>query len=92
MLEFEELSLRLSGSKDELLELKSALGYDSLLREIEELEAKASATNFWDDLENSQKILQKTGKLKNTVESYNNLCALFEDLEVNFKGTAPFVY
>ncbi len=82
MLEFEELSLRLSGSKDELLELKSALGYDSLLREIEELEAKASAPNFWDDLENSQKILQKTGKLKNTVESYNNLCALFEDLEV----------
>ena len=82
MLEFEELSLRLSGSKDELLELKSALGYDSLLREIEELEAKASAPNFWDDLENSQKILQKTGKLKNTVENYDNLCTLFEDLEV----------
>ncbi len=82
MLEFEELSLRLLGSKDELLELKSALGYDSLLREIEELEAKASAPNFWDDLENSQKILQRTGKLKNTVESYDNLCTLFEDLEV----------
>lgn len=82
MLEFEELGLRLSSSKDELLELKSALGYDSLLREIEELEAKASAPNFWDDLENSQKILQRTGKLKNTVESYDSLCTLFEDLEV----------
>ncbi len=82
MLEFEELSLRLLGSKDELIELKSALGYDGLLREIEELEAKAGARNFWDDLENSQKILQRTGKLKNTVESYDNLCTLFEDLEV----------
>ncbi|MBQ4119120.1 MAG: peptide chain release factor 2 [Clostridia bacterium] len=82
MLEFEELSLQLSGSKNELIELKSALGYDSLLREIEELEAKAGAPNFWDDLENSQKILQRTGKLKNTVESYDNLCTLFEDLEV----------
>ncbi len=82
MLEFEELSLRLSGSKDELSDLKSALGYDSLLREIEELETKAGAPNFWDDLENSQKILQRTGKLKNTVQNYDNLCALFEDLEV----------
>ncbi len=82
MLEFEELSLRLTGSKDELLELKFALGYDSLLREIEELEAKAGAPNFWDDLENSQKILQRTGRLKNTVESYDNLCTLFEDLDV----------
>ena len=58
------------------------MGYDSLLREIEELEAKAGAPDFWDDLENSQKILQRTGKLKNTVESYDNLCSLFEDIEV----------
>lgn len=82
MLEFEQLGLRLSGSETELRDLKSALGYDSLCREIEELEAKASAPGFWDDLENSQKILQKTGKLKNTVENYNNLCSSFEDLQV----------
>ncbi len=82
MLEFEQLGLRLQGSKDELTDLKSALGYDGLVREIEELEAKAAAPGFWDDLENSQKILQKTGKLKNTVESYNNLCTSFDDLEV----------
>ncbi len=82
MLEFEQLGLRLSGSEEELRDLKSALGYDSLCREIEELETKASAPGFWDDLENSQKILQKTGKLKNTVEAYNNLCTSFEDLQV----------
>lgn len=82
MLEFEQLNLRLLGSEAELRDLKSALGYDSLCREIEELETKASAPGFWDDLENSQKILQKTGKLKNTVEAYNNLCSSFEDLQV----------
>ena len=82
MLEFEQLGLRLSGTQEELRDLKSALGYDSLVREIEELETKASAPGFWDDLENSQKILQRTGKLKNTVESYNNLCSSFEDLQV----------
>lgn len=82
MLEFEQLSLRLSGSEAELCDLKSALGYDRLKREIEELETKASAPGFWDDMENSQKILQKTGKLKNTVEAYDSLCTSFDDLQV----------
>ncbi len=82
MLEFEQLKLRLEGSEAELRDLKSALGYDRLCREIEELETKASAPDFWDDMENSQKILQRTGKLKNTVETYDNLCSSYEDLEV----------
>lgn len=82
MLEFEQLKLRLEANENELRDLKDALGYDRLRREIEELEAKASAPGFWDDLENSQKILQKTGKLKNTVEAYDRICALYDDLLV----------
>ncbi len=82
MLEFEQLKLRLEANSSELHDLKDALGYTALCREIEELETKASAPDFWDDMENSQKILQKTGKLKNTVESYDNLCASYEDLGV----------
>lgn len=82
MLEFEQLGLRLSANESELRDLKGAIGYDSLCREIEELETKAGAPDFWDDMENSQKILQRTGKLKNTVETYDALCRLFEDLQV----------
>ena len=82
MLEFEQLKLRLESNSSELHDLKDALGYNALCREIEELETKASVPDFWDNLENSQKILQKTGKLKNTVESYDNLCSSYEDLGV----------
>ena len=82
MLEFEQLKQRLESNSDELPALKDALGYNALCREIEELETKASAPDFWDNLENSQKILQRTGKLKNTVESYDNLCSSYEDLGV----------
>ena len=82
MLEFEQLKQRLESNSDELHDLKDALGYNALCREIEELETKASAPDFWDNLENSQKILQRTGKLKNTVESYDNLCSSYEDLSV----------
>ncbi len=82
MLEFEQLNLRLLSNKDELLDLKDALGYGRLIREIEELEAKAAAPGFWDNPESSQKIVQKTGKLKNTVELYDKAKTLYEDLEV----------
>ena len=82
MLEFEQLNLRLLSNKEELTDLKDALGYDRLKREIEELEMKSSAPGFWDNPEESQKIVQKTGKLKNTVELYDKSVALYEDLEV----------
>ncbi len=80
MLEFEQLKLRLESSEGELRDLKDALGYEHLKNEIEELEAKTAAPGFWDDAESSQKILQKTGKLKNTVETYEKLCSSYEDL------------
>ena len=82
MLEFEQLNLRLVSNKAELTDLKDALGYDRLKREIEELEMKSSAPGFWDNPEESQKIVQKTGKLKNTVELYDKSVTLYEDLEV----------
>lgn len=82
MLEFEQLKLRLLSNKDEIIDLKDAIGYDKLTREIEELEQKASAEGFWDNPENSQAILQKTGKLKNKVETYDSMVSSFEDLTV----------
>ncbi len=82
MLEFEQLNLRLISNRDELHDLKDALGYDRLKREIEELEMKASAPGFWDDPAESQKIVGKTGKLKNTVELYDKSVSLYADIEV----------
>lgn len=82
MLEFEQLKLRLESNQNELADLKEALGYNRICAEIEELEAKASAPDFWDDMEKSQKILQTTGKLKNTIESYDKLVSSYEDMLV----------
>jgi peptide chain release factor 2 len=48
--------------------------------EIEELEHKAAEPGFWDDLENSQKVLQKTKGLKSKVERYERLVAELDDL------------
>lgn len=47
---------------------------------IEELEQKASEPEFWNDIENSQKVLQRIKELKEKVERYNRLVSLWEDL------------
>lgn len=50
--------------------------------EIEELEQKAAEPGFWEDMESSQKILQKTKGLKTRVERYLKLVSEWEDLKV----------
>ncbi len=48
--------------------------------QIEELEKESAKEGFWDDLENSQKVLQKTKQLKDKVASFNTLKGEWEDL------------
>ncbi|MBO5200166.1 MAG: peptide chain release factor 2 [Clostridia bacterium] len=82
MLEFEELGLKLTSYKDELADLKDAIGYNSLTDQVERLEAQSAAPGFWDDLENSQAIVQKTSKLKGRIQEYDRLRSLYDDTEV----------
>ena len=79
MIQFEELKLQLEQLEPDIKELSNALGLDKLKMEIEQLEQRAAQPGFWDDAENSQKILQKTGALKNKVEAYDNLVAAYDD-------------
>lgn len=79
MLQFEELRLELEALEPDIKELSNALGLDKMKMEIEQLEQRAAQPGFWDDVENSQKILQKTGALKNKVSAYDALVSSYED-------------
>ena len=79
MLEFEEQKLRLEGLLPELNDLKDALKLEEIKEEIKKLETVAATEGFWDDIENSQKVLQKTSQLKAKVERYNTLEELYND-------------
>lgn len=79
MLQFEEQKLRLTAAKDELDDLGEALGISAAKDKIAELEDQSAAEGFWDDLENSQKVLKETSKLKNKVSAYEDLCGDFDD-------------
>ncbi|WP_316631912.1 peptide chain release factor 2 [uncultured Ruminococcus sp.] len=79
MLQFEELKLKLEAMKPEIDDLASALGLGQMRSEIEQLENRAAEPGFWDDMDNSQKILQRTANLKAKVEKYEKLEARYED-------------
>ncbi len=79
MLQFEELRLELLECRKPLDELAEALGLEEMRKEIAALEEKAAAPDFWDDMKNSQKILQKTATLKNKVAAYEKLNTDYED-------------
>ncbi len=79
MLQFEELRLELIGLEPELIDLAEALNLEGMSKEIEELEAQAAEPGFWDDMENSKKVLRQTSSLKNKVAAYEALRSLYDD-------------
>ncbi|MFT9057776.1 MAG: peptide chain release factor 2 [Ethanoligenens sp.] len=79
MLQFEELRLRLENMRPDIEDLGRALGLDTARAEVRELEEKAAQQDFWNDIENSQSVLQKTRQLKDKIASYESLCQKTED-------------
>ena len=79
MIQFEELRLRLLESEKPMNELAGALGLDAMAKEVAELEEKTAAEDFWNDLANSQKVLQRVASLKNKIKAYEDLKTAFDD-------------
>ncbi len=80
MLQYEELKQSLEGMKPELDDLADALNLSAMRKEIQELDQKATAPDFWDNMEKSQKILQRSSSLKDKMEKYEKLKSNYEDL------------
>lgn len=79
MLQYEELRLSLLKCKEPIGELADALGFGKMKEEIAELEERAASDGFWNDLEKSQQIVQRTSMLKKKVEAYEGLVSDYED-------------
>ncbi len=79
MIQFEEIRLYLLDYEDKLKQLRDALGLDAAAKEVASLEEQTANESFWNDLANSQEVLQKIRKLKNKLEAYNSLAAEYSD-------------
>ena len=79
MLQFEELRLALEKLRPDINDLADALGLQGMKEEISQLDERAAMPGFWDDMERSQKILQRSSMLKNKIANYEKMCSSLED-------------
>ncbi|MGI6029980.1 MAG: peptide chain release factor 2 [Eubacteriales bacterium] len=79
MILYDELKQSLAAQEEKIENLRSALKIDDLLNDISELEYKQTVPGFWDDIENSQKIITETKQKRDKVERYEKLKASYED-------------
>ncbi|MBQ2690727.1 MAG: peptide chain release factor 2 [Clostridia bacterium] len=79
MIQYDEIRYKLNDLKPQLEELRVSLALDDAEATIAELQQKAQAADFWDDPDNSQKVLQKIKQLQDKIARYNSLAGLYED-------------
>ena len=75
----EEAKYSLVKLREEVTELGSALRIEEKRATVEELEEKTLAPDFWNNQENSSKILQTIKQTKDTVTDYDALGQRLED-------------
>ena len=82
MIELDEIKYRLTPYEKELDEIKDALDLQNKEERIIELERPMEAPGFWDDMDKAQKYMKELKNLKDSIETYNNLKSLYDDILV----------
>ena len=75
----EEAKYSLNEQRAKIVELGNALRIDEIRTQAEELDKLTYAEDFWNDQENSSKILQQAKQLKDKIEAYEKLAQKLED-------------
>ena len=65
--------------REKVEDLAHALNIEGLQGRVAELEQKTADPAFWNDQENSSKVLQELKQSKDTIEEYEGLCGRLED-------------
>lgn len=79
MLLLDELRLELEGYRKDMADLYNILNIDKLKEDNARLQEQSAADGFWDDLENSQKVMQTIKQNEATIENYKKLNEMLED-------------
>ena len=79
IIQLEEAKYKLQNMRADIDELASALRIDELVKQVDEDEKLTLEADFWNNAENSSKILQKIKQTKDTIEKFNALKNRLED-------------
>ena len=69
MIILDEYKVKIANLKKDIEELGRALGISSLRDRVAEIEKITAEPGFWDDMENSQKILVEQKQIKDKINT-----------------------
>ena len=79
MLQFEELRLGLLALTEELENLCEAMDIAHNRQRLADLEEQTAAEGFWNDQENSQKVVREMSHIKGILRAYEKLQTAYDD-------------
>lgn len=79
MLLLDELRVELEGYRKDMKELYTILNIDKAKEENAHLQEESAKDGFWNDIENSNKVMQTIKHNENTIASYDKLNEKLED-------------
>ena len=79
MIILDEYKVKITNLKKDIEELGKDLGIESLRARLSEIEKISSENGFWDDIENSQKILSEQKQIKTKTDKYEKLLSDADD-------------
>ena len=85
MVEYDEIKLKLSSLRESTDKLEVSLNLSRVREEIEELEKESSNPDFWNDSDNSTKVLQKLKAYKDKVSSFEKLVECSDEIELSIE-------
>ncbi len=80
MVLLDELRVAMCDHRKDMKDLYDVLGLEKSKARYDDLQAQIAADGFWDDLDNSQKVLQESKSLENKINKYNKLNDSLEDI------------
>nr|WP_317448884.1 peptide chain release factor 2 [uncultured Sellimonas sp.] len=82
MVELEQLRLELQAFEEPLKEVRDSLDLPGKEKRVEELERKMEEPDFWENTEDSQKVMKELKMLKDTLRTAEELRQQYEDTGV----------
>ncbi len=81
MLQIEDLKQELQSQQPKIAYLKDALGYEKMLADRKALDEEAAAPDFWNDVDNTKRVLKEQKLLGEKIGAYDALVRMYEDAQ-----------
>ncbi len=81
MVELDQIKYDLGQYDRPMKDLEEALNLNEKKEQIKQLDKQMEAPSFWDDIENSSKVIKESKNIKDTISAYEGLREQLEDIE-----------